>query len=111
MICTPAIIYVVFGIIEILVDLHKGLNNTAFVRFVVVILFTALLNLLCSSGLETITWIIVLFPFLFTGLTVAIILFHLGLESATGMSRQYQSNIQPPREYLFTSKYYDTYFA
>jgi hypothetical protein len=109
MICTPAIIYLVFGIIQILVDLNKGLNNTAFVKFVVVVFFTTLLNLFCSLGLELVSWVIVILPFIFTGFVVASVLYRLGLDTSNGNVPQ--KHIKPQRQYISFSEYYDTYIA
>lgn len=119
MICTPAIIYLVFGIVEIIFDLHTGLNNTAFVKIVIVIFFTTLLNLICSVGLEPLSWFLVILPFVFTGFVVASILYQLSLDASNGNiynNNKFNQNckpkkLNPPRQYLSFSPYYDTYIA
>ena len=62
--CPPAIIYLIFSITQILIDTFKGLYNTAFIKFIVMVMITLLLNILCQSGLGTISWIIVFIPFI-----------------------------------------------
>ena len=47
--CAPAIIYLIFSITQILIDTFKGLYNTAFIKFIVMIMITLLLNILCQS--------------------------------------------------------------
>ena len=62
--CPPAVIYLIFSITQILIDTFKGLYNTAFIKFVIMIMITFLLNILCQSGLGVISWIIVFIPFI-----------------------------------------------
>ena len=50
-ICPPAIIYIAFSLTHIVIDIFKKLYNTAFLKFVVMIIFTLLLNILCQQGL------------------------------------------------------------
>lgn len=83
--CTPAIIYVIFSITQILFDTFKGLYNTALVKIVVMIIITFLLNILCQSGLGVISWIIVFIPFIFMTLLVTIILYIFGLKKTSGL--------------------------
>ena len=45
--CPPAVIYLIFSITQILIDTFKGLYNTAFIKFVIMIMITFLLNILC----------------------------------------------------------------
>lgn len=112
--CLPALLYLLFGLGSIVWDLHYGLVNSAILRVFVVFMYTFLLDMLCEYDLSIISWILVAFPFLFTGITVSIILFHLGLDVASGGNNQNQQagkNLKPQRTYLNTSKYYDTYFS
>ena len=44
--CPPAIIYLIFSITQILIDTFKGLYNTAFMKVIVTITVTLLLNIL-----------------------------------------------------------------
>ena len=82
--CTPAIIYVVFSVVQIIMDLYVGLINTAAVKFVVMIIMTILLNLLCQRDLAIISWIIVFIPFIMMTFIVSLILYIFGLSKATG---------------------------
>ena len=95
--CPPALIYVVFSLAQILIDIFKGLYNTAFMKFVVSLLVTLLLNGLCDGGLGVISWIIVFIPFILMTFVVAMLLYIFGLNAAIGASSQ-TSNIVTPQK-------------
>jgi hypothetical protein len=82
--CAPAIIYLIFSITQILIDTFKGLYNTAFVKVIVTIMVTLLLNILCEQGLSVVSWIIVFIPFILMTVIVSMILYVFGLDVATG---------------------------
>ena len=83
-ICTPALIYLVFSIVQIIIDTGKGLYNTAFLKLVVTFLFTIFLNYLCERGLGVVSWIIVFIPFILMSIIISILLLMLGLDPTTG---------------------------
>jgi glucan phosphoethanolaminetransferase (alkaline phosphatase superfamily) len=82
--CPPAIIYLFFSITQIIIDLFKGLYNTASVKAIVMVIITILLNILCSQGLGVVSWIIVFIPFILMTVIVTLILYAFGLDAATG---------------------------
>ena len=82
--CAPAIIYLIFSITQILIDIFKGLYNTAFVKVIVTIMVTLLLNILCEKGLSVVSWIIVFIPFILMTVIVSMVLYVFGLDAATG---------------------------
>ena len=82
--CAPAIIYLIFSITQILIDVFKGLYNTAFVKVIVTIMVTLLLNILCIRGLGVVSWIIVFIPFILMTVIVSMLLYLFGLDAATG---------------------------
>ena len=82
--CPPAIIYLIFSITQILIDTFKGLYNTAFIKFIIMIMITLLLNILCQSGLGVISWIIVFIPFILMTVIVSMLLYIFGLNASTG---------------------------
>jgi hypothetical protein len=83
-ICPPALIYLAFSLTQIIIDTFKGLYNTAFFKFIVMITITFLLNALCQGGMTIISWILVFIPFIFMTVIVAILLYVFGLDAATG---------------------------
>ena len=83
-ICSPALIYIIFSLTQIIIDTIKGLYNTAFFKFIVSILITILLDALCKGGMGIISWVIVFIPFIFMTVIVSILLYVFGLDIATG---------------------------
>jgi amino acid transporter len=82
--CAPALIYVAFSLTQIIIDTFKGLYNTAFLKAIVMIIITILLNALCNSGMGIVSWIIVFIPFIFMSIIIVILLYVFGLDPATG---------------------------
>ena len=82
--CAPSIIYLIFSIIQILIDTFKGLFNVALIKIFITIMVTILLNILCIKGLGFISWIIVFMPFIFMTVIVSILLYTFGLDAKTG---------------------------
>jgi hypothetical protein len=82
--CPPAIIYLIFSAIQILIDAFKGLYNTALIKIIVATMVTLLLNILCQQGLNVVSWIIVFIPFILMTVVVSMILYVFGLNAATG---------------------------
>ena len=83
--CAPAVIYLIFSITQILIDTFKGLYNTALIKFIIMIMITLLLNILCQNGLGVISWIIVFIPFILMTVIVSMLLYIFGLNASTGM--------------------------
>ena len=82
--CPPAVIYVIFSLTQIIIDTVKGMYNTAMVKIFVMIMVTILLQFLCQSGLNVISWIIVFIPFILMTVIVSILLYLFGLNATTG---------------------------
>jgi hypothetical protein len=82
--CPPAIIYLIFSAIQIIIDTFKGLYNTALVKIIVASMVTLLLNILCKQGLNIVSWIIVFVPFILMTVIVSMILYIFGLNATTG---------------------------
>ena len=83
-ICPPALIYLAFSLTQIIIDTFKGLYNTAFLKFIVMVTITFLLNALCQGGMSIISLIIVFIPFIFMTVIVTILLYVFVLDAATG---------------------------
>ena len=123
--CAPALIYLAFSLTQIIIDTFKGLYNTAFFKFIVMIIITILLNALCISGMGIISWIIVFIPFIFMSVIVTILLYVFGLDPATGKLNVkcnntsstkngnliYSSTTEKNQTYVKTRKYVDTSYS
>jgi len=83
-ICTPALIYLIFSISQILIDTVKGFFNTALVKLLLTVVFTFILNYLCQAGLGILSWIIVFIPFILMTVIVTLLLFTFNLDPKTG---------------------------
>ena len=88
-ICPPAMIYIVFSITQIIIDIVKGFYNTAFMKFIVMSIIGFLLNILCLGGLGIISWIIVFIPFVLMTIIVALLLYAFGLNATTGKMTEF----------------------
>lgn len=82
--CAPAIIYFIFSVTQIFIDIYRGDYNTAVTKVIVTLMVTLLLNILCERGLTTISWIIVFIPFILMTFIVTVLLYVFGLDAATG---------------------------
>lgn len=97
--CSPALIYLVFSIVQISIDTMKQQYNVAFMKTLVAFLFTLLLNNLCVRGLGLVSWIIVFIPFVLMTLVISILLYVFGLNPTTGRV-MFDDKTQPPSEYV-----------
>jgi hypothetical protein len=89
-ICPPASLYLAFSIIQILIDMFRGEMDTAFLKFLVMIIFTIALNMLCASGLGIISWFIVFIPFILMTYITTILVFVFGIPN--------KSDLRPERK-------------
>ena len=80
--CTPAIIYLGFSIIQIVIDTFKGMYNAAFLKTLVMVLMTLVLNILCNRNLTLVAWLIVFIPFILMTYITSLLLFVFGLSPA-----------------------------
>lgn len=82
--CSPALLYLGFSLIQIIIDIIKNMYNTALLKFVVMIIFTLILNILCSSGLSVVAWILVFVPFIMMTVITSLLLYVFGLSPYNG---------------------------
>ena len=93
--CPPAVLYLGFSIIQILIDLFRGQQNSAFLKIVVMIVFTILLNQLCMGGLTLLSWFIVFIPFIMMTYITTILLYVFGLNPSKGKQPHQQQQPDP----------------
>ena len=77
-ICSPALVYLCFSLIQIIIDVYKKQFNTAFFKFWVIVIFTTLLNILCERGLGVISWLIVFVPIIMMTIIIFTLIYFLG---------------------------------
>lgn len=83
-ICSPALLYIVFSTTQIVIDIFRGMYNTAFLKFVVMIILSLGLNILCRKGLSVVSWLIVFIPFITMTIITSLLLFVFGLSPSSG---------------------------
>lgn len=82
--CAPAVLYIAFSLTQIVIDIFKNMYNTAMIKFVVMIVFSIALNILCKKGLSVISWFIVFVPFIMMTIITSLLLFVFGLSPMKG---------------------------
>jgi len=91
--CPPALIYLIFTVTQIGIDVVKGYFNTALMKLWQTVIFTILLQFLCNTGLGIISWIIVFIPFMLMTVITIMLLTVFGLDPKSGKLKVYD---QPP---------------
>lgn len=74
--CAPAIVYLVFLVCQILIDLFHQNHDDMLAKSIVAVLVTLLLNALCERNLEFVSWMFVFIPLIFMTI-MSIVLFNL----------------------------------
>jgi hypothetical protein len=63
--CNPAMLYLILSIITILMGLSAQVQVGVFVvKLIWMVVWVYILNLLCSKGYTTVSWVLVLLPFI-----------------------------------------------
>jgi hypothetical protein len=71
--CPPAILYVVFFMISIVIELSEEKYRTAFTQTIICIVFTCILQLFCMADMSLMAWILVFIPIIMYTYMVLII--------------------------------------
>lgn len=79
--CPPALLYLLYIVIQVGLDLSLGLFLTAVVKLISGVAGTFILNAFCSVDLGVVSWAIIATPFIMTALGMSIAL-GLGLDRA-----------------------------
>ena len=69
--CPPALLYLIFLVVQLGLDLGLGWWVTFAVKLVVGLFFVYLLNTFCGIGLTPVSWFVVAAPFVITALATA----------------------------------------
>jgi energy-coupling factor transporter transmembrane protein EcfT len=63
--CRPAYVYLILSLITFILFIALQSTGSAIMGFVLqVMIWVFILNLICSSGYENVSWFLVLFPFI-----------------------------------------------
>jgi hypothetical protein len=72
--CPPALIYVVFFLIQIVIELGHNRYKQALVQTIICIIFTCILQIFCNANLSIVAWILVFIPIIMYTYMVLLIL-------------------------------------
>ena len=89
--CTPAVLYIGFSLIYIVIDIFSKEYAEAGVKFVLMIAMTTVLNFLCDSDLKIMAYFIVFLPLMFMFYLSGLLIYIFGLPS---YSLDYELNKQ-----------------
>ena len=85
--CSPAILYVGFSLTHIIIDMGREQYPSAIVKFFIMMIFTLILDMLCKRGLGTVSWLLVLIPFVSMTLITSILLSMFGVNTYSSTVR------------------------
>ena len=94
-ICAPALIYIGFSLIQIFIDIYNNSINEAFLKFIFMLVFTLIINILCDLGYVIIAWIIVFIPIIMMTIISTLLLQVFGLDPK---NKQIKSRTQNARD-------------
>ena len=77
--CPPALLYAVIMLIYLVLELSNENYHQAFVKAIVGIIFTCILQAFCLMNLGVVSWIFVMIPIIFYTYTTLLIFWVFGL--------------------------------
>jgi hypothetical protein len=80
-ICGPGLVYIGFSLIQIFIDIYNGVMNQAFLKFIIMLVFTLIINILCDLGFSVIAWFLVFIPIIMMTIISTLLLQVFGLDS------------------------------
>jgi hypothetical protein len=60
--CPPALLYVVFFLIQIVIEISNKSYKQALTQIIICIIFTCILQIFCNANLTLIAWLLVFIP-------------------------------------------------
>jgi hypothetical protein len=78
--CPPALLYVVIMLVYTILELSNQKYHEAFIKAIVGIIFTCILQAFCQMNLTLISWVIVMMPIIFYTYITLIVFFVFGLD-------------------------------
>lgn len=101
--CPPALLYLLFIVVQVGLDLALGLYMTAGVKLLSGGVGTVLLNTFCGIDLGIVSWAIIATPFLMTALAMSISL-GLGLDRAASQMVKENFESKPKEKHMAKPK-------
>jgi hypothetical protein len=74
-ICMPALVYLILSVISLLMMIFNDFKLVAtLIKIIFIVVWTWILNLICSAGYEWLSWVLVLLPFVI--MLILVLLFY-----------------------------------
>ena len=103
--CPPAIIFILYVFVQIVLDTLKGYYNTALLKFITGSVFTFILQYLCNIGLTFVSWIFIFIPFFLMSIIIGILILTFGINPSSG----FVINGNGKRKKHRNNRYYNDY--
>lgn len=87
--CVPAVLFIMFLLVEVIFDLYRNQYQLAFVKFICYFIVVLFLQLLCVAKMEILSWIIVFLPLIFYTYTT-FLLYHVFGSNPEPALKQYE---------------------
>lgn len=85
--------------VQITIDLFQGEYETSLLKFVIMFIFTAILNILCLNGYTKLVWFIVIIPIILLTYISSILFYVFGINPGkTNVRVQKQQQPQQPQQ-------------
>lgn len=100
-ICSPALLYLAFSMVQITIDLFQGSYETSLLKFIIMFIFTAILNILCLNGYTKLVWFIVIIPIILLTYISSILFYVFGInpgKSSVRVQGQSAQQQHPPAQ-------------
>ena len=78
--CGPAVVQIAFTVTQVIIDIYRGVYNTAFIKLVTMSVIALALNVLCDMGASLVAWLIVFVPFMSMTIMTILIAIAVGTE-------------------------------
>jgi len=82
--CKPALIYLIFSLVQVIIDTMNGYFNVALLKIITTFIITTFFNYLCKQGLGIVSWVFIFIPFILKSVVITLLLLTFGLEPTTG---------------------------
>jgi hypothetical protein len=97
-ICSPALLYLAFSMVQITIDLFQGDYETSLLKFIIMTIFTAILNILCLNGYTKLSWFIVIIPFILLTYISSLLFYVFGINPGKSSVSVQKQQAQPPQQ-------------
>lgn len=85
--------------VQITIDLFQGEYETSLLKFIIMFIFTAILNILCLNGYTKLVWFIVIIPIILLTYISSVLFYVFGINPGKSSVRvQKQQQQQQPQQ-------------